>query len=306
MSRQYKHKGLSNRQRDQIAGSLFFLPWVIGFFGITLYPMLYSIVISFHEVSIRPAGTKLTPMGWQYYLDALTKDTEFPTFLLESLRRIIIGAPMVVIFSLIIALLLNKPFRGRTFFRVIFFLPVVIMSGPMMDELMNGTSAMTLSFGFENIDAIIKALPQVLWKPLMSFLNNMLTILWFSGVQTQIFIAVMQKIDSNMYEAASIDGATAWEIFWRIILPYLRPTILLNMIYTIVEMGTFANDPINLKIVNHMVKDIARPFSYSAAMSWIYAVSLLFVILLTFLILNDWKETRRERNEKHKYKRQRI
>lgn len=306
MSRRREHHNLTNRQRDKIAGSLFFLPWVIGFCAITLYPLLYSIIISFNAVSIRPTGTVLTPMGWQYYIDALTNDTEFPEFLLTSLQKILIGAPMVVIFSLIVALLLNRRFKGRTFFRVIFFLPVVIMSGPMMDELMNGTSAMALSFDFSNIEGIIHALPHVLLEPLMSFLNNILTILWFSGVQTQIFIAVMQKIDRNMYEAASIDGATAWEMFWRITLPYLRPTILLNVIYTIVEMGTFSNDATNQKIVRHMVTDIARPFSYSAAMSWIYAISLLFMIFISFLILNDWKETRRVRDEKRQYRRQRI
>jgi len=306
MSRRKKPHGLTNKHRDMIAGSLFFLPWVIGFCAITLYPLIYSIVISFNEVSIRPTGTVLTPRGWRYYIDALMVDTEFRTLLLESIRRILVGAPMVVIFALIVAMLLNRPFKGRTFFRVIFFLPVVIISGPMMDELMYGTSAMSLSFDFSNIAGVIQALPRVLLEPLMSFMNNMLTILWFSGVQTQIFIAVMQKIDRNMYEAASIDGATAWEIFWRITLPYLRPTILLNVIYTIVELGTFSSDGTNVKIVRHMVSDIARPFSFSAAMSWIYAISLLFMIFIAFLVLNDWKEVRRVRYEKHQYHRQRI
>lgn len=305
MSRRKKQHRFTNKQRDMIAGSLFFLPWVIGFFTITLYPLLYSIVISFNEVSVRTTGTVLNPMGWRYYIDALMIDTEFKMDLIESIRKILVGAPMVVIFSLIIAILLNRPFKGRTFFRVIFFLPVVIISGPMMDELMNGTSAMALNFNFSNISGLIQV-PRELLNPLMIFMNNILTILWFSGVQTQIFIAVMLKIDRNMYEAAAIDGATAWETFWRITLPYLRPTILLNVIYTIVEMGSFSNDATNIKIVNHMVKDIARPFSFSAAMSWIYAISLLLMIFISFLILNDWKETRRVRDEKHQYRRQRI
>lgn len=91
-----------------------------------------------------------------------------------------------------------------------------------------------------------------------------------------------------MYEAAAIDGATAWESFWKITLPHMRPIILLNTIYTIVEMGTASDDPTNGKIVGS-IRDIARPYSYAAVLSWIYAFSLLIMIVIAFMLLRPRK-----------------
>ena len=91
-----------------------------------------------------------------------------------------------------------------------------------------------------------------------------------------------------MYEAAAIDGATAWAAFWKITLPHMRPIIMLNTIYTIVELGTAADDATNIKIVG-AVRDIARPYSYAAALSWIYASCLLLLILIAFLLLKPRK-----------------
>ena len=123
---------------------------------------------------------------------------------------------------------------------------------------------------------------------LMTFLSNFVRILWFCGVQIIVFLAGLQKVDRNMYEAAAIDGATAWEAFWKITLPHLRPIILLNAIYTIIEMGTAADDATNGKIVG-AIRDIARPYSYAAVLSWIYAFGLLLLILLAFLLLRPRK-----------------
>jgi len=99
-----------------------------------------------------------------------------------------------------------------------------------------------------------------------------------------VFLAVLQKIDRSMYEAAAIDGATGWEMFWRITLPYLRSTIVINTIYTIVEMGAVSSDPTNVKIMSHLL-EVNRPFSYSAAMSWIYALAQLLLMGLATLLL---------------------
>ncbi len=288
--KKFSNKKLKMRGKNALYGFWFILPYLIGLFAITLYPLIYSLVISVNSVSIQPTGIELVYKGLQYFKSAMLEDAEFPTLLLESLKNIIISTPLIVVFSLIIAMLLNRKFKGRTFFRVIFFLPVVIMSGPLMSQLFSETSAMTLKFDFFNMWNIFKMLPKVLREPVWTFLNNILVILWFSGVQTIIFLAALQKIDKSMYEAASIDGATKWEMFWRITLPHLKPMILLNTIYTIIDRGTFANDPINLKIAKHVTNDIARPFSYSAAMSWIYTISLLAVIVIAFLLLKEKKE----------------
>lgn len=282
---------LTVRRRDALAGLLFFLPWLVGFFAITAYPMLYSIFISFNQVVIKPGVISFERVGLEYYRQALMSDAEYPILLMNSIISVILSTPMAVVFALLISLLLNKKFKGRAIYRMIFFLPVVIMSGPVMNELMRESSAMTIKIDIFGIVELLQAMGKQWSNILLTFLNSFVRILWFSGVQTVIFLAALQKIDRSMYEAASIDGATAWESFWRITLPYLRPIIMLNTIYTIIEIGTFADDATNKKIVNSM-KDILKPYSYSAAMSWLYAVLLLILIIFVFLIFNDWKEVR--------------
>lgn len=281
-------RSLRPRTRSTITGTLFFLPWLIGFFAITAYPLVYSLVICFNQVQIKPGAIELKSVGWEYFRQAFAVDTEYPTKLISSLASVLIGTPLVVVFSLVIALLLNRKFRGRTVYRIVFFLPVVIMSGPVMSELMTESSAMSINMDIMGLRSILMELDYGWARILLTFLNSFVRILWFCGVQIIVFLAGLQKIDRNMYEAAAIDGATAWEAFWKITLPHLRPIILLNAIYTIIEMGTAADDATNGKIVG-AIRDIARPYSYAAVLSWIYAFGLLLLILLAFLLLRPRK-----------------
>ena len=279
---------LNYRARSTITGTMFFLPWLIGFFAITAYPLIYSLVICFNQVQIRPGAIELEPIGWEYFRQAFAVDTEYPTKLISSVCSVAMGTPLVVVFSLVIALLLNGKFRGRTVYRIVFFLPVVIMSGPVMSELMSESLAMSINMDIMGIRSILMELNYGWANVLLTFLNSFVRILWFCGVQIIVFLAGLQKIDRNMYEAAAIDGATAWESFWKITLPHLRPIILLNTIYTIIEMGTASDDATNGKIVG-AIRDIARPYSYAAVLSWIYAFCLLLLILLAFVLLKPGK-----------------
>jgi len=281
-------RSLRPRTRSTVTGTLFFLPWLIGFFAITAYPLVYSLVICFNQVQIKPGEIILEPVGWEYFRQAFAVDTEYPTKLLSSLASVLMGTPLVVVFSLVIALLLNRRFRCRTVYRIVFFLPVVIMSGPVMSGLMTESSAMSINMDIMGLRSILMELDYGWARILLTFLNSFVRILWFCGVQIIVFLAGLQKIDRNMYEAAAIDGATAWEAFWKITLPHLRPIILLNAIYTIIEMGTAADDATNGKIVG-AIRDIARPYSYAAVLSWIYAFGLLLLILLAFLLLRPRK-----------------
>lgn len=279
---------LSHHARSTITGTAFFLPWLIGFFAITAYPLVYSLVICFNQVQIKPGAIELEPIGWEYFKQAFAVDTEYPTKLISSVCNVIMGTPLVVVFSLVIALLLNGKFRGRTLYRIVFFLPVIIMSGPVMSELMTESSAMSIDMDIMGIKSILMELDNSWAGILLTFLNSFIRILWFCGVQIIVFLAGLQKIDRNMYEAAAIDGATAWESFWKITLPHMRPIILLNAIYTIIEMGTASDDATNVKILNS-IRDIARPYSYAAVLSWIYAFCLLVLILVVFLLLKPRK-----------------
>ena len=280
---------LKNRQRETLSGLLSFLPWVIGFLAITCYPLIYSIVISFNQVAIRPGEVVLEPVGWEYFRQALFLDTEFPTLLVTSVTQVAIGTPISVVFALVMALLLNRGFKGRTVYRMIFFMPVIIMSGPVMSELMTETSAMSIDMDLMGLNAILMELDKGWSLLLLKVLNSFIKILWFCGVQIIVFLVALQKIDGSMYEAASIDGASPWEAFWKITLPHLRPIIMLNAIYTIIEMGTAADDATNAKIMES-ITDIARPYSFAAAMSWIYAFCLMLLMTIAFLLLRERRE----------------
>ena len=292
-----RHPFMTIRRRDSLTGLAFFLPWLIGFLAVTAYPLVYSIYISFNQVLIKPGAIEFESVGLEYYRQALMSDIAFPIALMDSIVSLIFATPMAVVFALIISLLLNNRFRGRAVYRVVFFLPVVIMSGPVMGELMKETSAMTIKIDVFGITELLRTMDNFLVSALMTFLNSFVRVLWFTGVQTIIFLAALQKIDRSLYEAASIDGATAWECFWRITLPYLRPIVLLNTVYTIVEIGAFPDNPVNQRIVGTM-QDILKPFSYSAALSWLYSALLLILIAISALMFNDWKEWRWNRDAK--------
>lgn len=273
-------------RRRRMTGLAFFSPWLVGFLLLTLFPLVYSLVISFSEVRIKVSGTELSFVGLSHYRYTLLQDASFPTKLMESIFLIATGLPIVLVFSLIISLLLNQEFPGRSFYRLVFFLPVIIMSGPVLTQLVNETDAMKLRLDSGILSQYLRMIsPGRGQGRLFSlFMDNLVRTLWFSGIQILVFLAVLQKIDRSMYEAAAIDGATGWEMFWRITLPYLRSTIVINAIYTIVEMGAVSSDPTNVKIMSHLL-EVNRPFSYSAAMSWIYALAQLLLMGLATLLL---------------------
>ena len=279
-----KRKGLTMHGRKALTGSLFVLPWVIGFLLFSAYPIIYSVMLSLNEVEISSTeGVAFAWRGIDYYYEALRVDTTFLTALGNNVLFICCATPIILVFSLIIAILLNKKFPGRTFFRVLFFLPVIIMSGSVIQELL---SSYTIDFSTmsDTVYTFLNTLPEFFRKPIFFALENLVLILWYSGVQILLFLAALQKVGPEIYEAASIDGAGGWQKFWKITLPHVKPIVLLNAIYTVMEIANGANNEVNAKISAHMF-EVNRPFSFSAAMSWIYFLvvcGILIVIVVLF------------------------
>ena len=265
---------LKNRQRETLSGLLFFLPWVIGFLAITCYPLIYSIVISFNQVAIRPGEVVLEPVGWEYFRQALFLDTEFPTLLVASVTQVAIGTPISVVFALVMALLLNRGFKGRTVYRMIFFMPVIIMSGPVMSELMTETSAMSIDMDLMGLNAILMELDKGWSLLLLKVLNSFIKILWFCGVQIIVFLVALQKIDGSMYEAASIDGAGKFTQFRKITLPFVVFSITPVLIGQFV--GNFNNFGIYFFLRSGLQSNYADYFLASDTdllINWLYNLS---------------------------------
>lgn len=157
----------------------------------------------------------------------------------------LVAVPIVLIFSMIIALFLNLRFRLKGVFRTIFFLPVVITSGPVIKELTEQGAASAP--GIANVPAVaefLAQLPTAVRNPVEYLLVSFILILWFSGVQILIYLASLQKVDQAIYEAAAIDGASAWESFWKITLPSLTTATVVNAVYTIVTLSHFSENKV--------------------------------------------------------------
>jgi oligogalacturonide transport system permease protein len=273
-------KKQSLKRRDSQMGILFVSPWIIGFIVFTLFPLVYSIFLSFQNVTITPKGIKTTFVAFKNYSYAFTVDADFVQKLISFLQQLIVSVPIILVFSLIIALLLNQKVRLRGAFRTVFFLPVIIISGPVMNQLIQQNVTSIPNIDQYAIYQYFNQNPNGFINGIMLFLmGNLVYILWFSGVQILIYLAGLQKVDKQIYEAAEIDGASVWESFWKITLPSLFPMILVNTIYTIVTYSVFGLNPI-IQHINDNMFNIQTGFGYASALSWIYFIVITLALLI--------------------------
>ncbi|MEF3307411.1 sugar ABC transporter permease [Paenibacillus sp. GYB004] len=268
-----KKKRLAANHIRKIEGSLFIAPWILGFFAFMAFPLGYSLYMSFHQVRILGTGIEIVPVGLKHYKYILLENGAILyNSLFPFLRQALIMIPIILVFSLLIAIMLNQKFPGRSIFRSIFFLPVIFTTGQVVREFMTQGEG---DIGFlerYNIASLVQQNLSGAWAgPIVAVMGSFVLILWYSGVQILIFLAGRQTIGSSVYEAARIDGASPWEVFWKITLPGMTPFILLNLIYTTVDLFTFPTNPILTQIST-------SNYGQSSALAWIY-----FVIILVFL-----------------------
>lgn len=245
-------KRLSLKQREGMMGYLFVLPWIIGVLIFVLRPLAQSFNFALSRVRMTPAGREITFIGIQNFTQILQEDETFPTELAAYLMKTIMATPIIVVFALIIALLLNSKIKGKGVFRLIFFLPVIIASGPVMSQLMSQGAGSIPAMNTSAIQSLIGFLPGFMVDAIMGLFENIVMYLWYSGVQILIFLAAVQKIDTSLYEAAKIDGGSTWECFWKITLPTIKPMTLLNVVYTIVYLSNNEQNSIIETIKNAM------------------------------------------------------
>jgi oligogalacturonide transport system permease protein len=289
----FQNRGVKLRTREALYGYSFVLLWIIGFAVFTLVPLGQTFFFSLNQVTVSATGIDLLPVQWANYSRALLTDPNFVQLLIEYAIETIVSIPIVIIFSLVIALLLNLKFKFKGFFRTIFFLPVVITSGPVIQELT--AQGATSVPGIANTAAIVDflaQLPRYLRNPVEYLLTSFILILWFSGVQILIYLSSLQKIDKSIYEAASIDGASSWESFWKITLPSLSTTTIINAAYTIITLSHFSENKVN-KYIYSQTYAVQGGIGYSSAMSFLYFFVLLLLLVITFLVLNPRTEKKR-------------
>ena len=208
-------------------------------------------------------------------------------------------------------MMLNENIKAKGFFRLIFFLPVIIVSGPILGMLnQQGAGSITAIDTQAISSAITTFLPSAIGEPIAEIFENMVTILWYSGVQILIFLSGLQKIDRSMYEAAKIDGGSGWECFWKITLPTIKPLILLNCVYTIVFISNNDQNSIIELIKNAMFSGTAeKGYGYASAMAWLYSIVVLLIVglfALLFVAKKDVYEKQVKKAKKAMKKEQRL
>lgn len=277
-------------QREQRVGYLFVLPWLIGLFVFVIYPLTQSFQYAFYTVRMTPKGRIFNWVGMQNYLDIWQKDVTFPTSLAGYAIDTLLAVPVIVVFALIIALLLNSNIKMKGFFRLIFFLPVIIASGPVMNQLAAQGAATIPTMDTTMILQLLDSfLPRVFAESITNLFDSMIMILWYAGIQILLFLAGLQKIDRSLYEAAKIDGSSGWEEFWKITLPTIKPMVLLVAIYTVISLSNSGQNSIILLIQSAMF-DVSRGYGYASAMAWMYALIVTILVALVGLLFITKKD----------------
>jgi ABC-type sugar transport system permease subunit len=284
--------GLSLSQRRGLAGVIFVFPWLIGFVFLFAVPLLQSIQFSFSKLIMIETGFKLQYAGLGNFKEALLVNADFNRTLVDAVVQMIVNVPIILFFSLFCAILVNQKYRGRTLARAIFFLPVVLASGAiaaaeagnlitlMTNAASSGSSedvanASTALADFQLGNFLDNAgMSPVLIDYLITAVDQIYTIISHSGVQILIFLAGLQSIPSSMYEVAKIDGATGYQMFWKITFPMVSPLILTNVIYSIID--SFTDNQMTTIISDTAFKTLN--FGLSSAMVWMYTLAIAIIL----------------------------
>lgn len=281
-----RSREMRHRTREALSGYLFVLIWIVGFGIFTVVPLIQTLFYSLNQVTVSATGINLEFIQWQNYTRALFTDPTFVGLIIEYTIETLVSVPIILIFSLIIALFLNLKFKFKGVFRTIFFLPVVITSGPVIQELVaqGATTVPGLTIS-ATVTEFIAELPRYLRNPVEYLLTSFILILWFSGVQILIYLSSLQKIDQSIYEAAAIDGASAWEAFWKITLPSLSTTTLIVAVYTIITLSHFSENKV-IKYIYGQTYAVEGGIGYSSAMSFLYFFVLVLLLAIIYLLMN--------------------
>lgn len=287
------------QRRENIRGYMFMLPWIIGFIVFSLIPFIATIVLSFMNVSSTVEGYSITPAGFSNYYTAFFRNTEFVPALLSFLGMVIPYTFVIIVVSFIIAYLLNKIKVGRGIMRTIYFLPVIIMSGPVMSQILEradeSVEAAQGMSGYEGVFILemIRSYSPAVANFMEGVFDELTMILWFTGIPIVLFISALQRINHTLYEAAKIDQANEWQTLWKITIPMVKPTALVATIFTIAQLGTYDTSAI-YNLIKTATGNTQSGFGFAATYAWIYCLVVLIIIGCSFLIFREREPRRRK------------
>ncbi|MHB8963117.1 MAG: carbohydrate ABC transporter permease [Saccharofermentanales bacterium] len=276
-------------------GRAFVLLWVAGFIPFFVIPFLKTFQYSLGSLAVTANGLEIINAGFRNYTKLFLDDAVFLRELTTAFKNMVIELPLIMSFSIFIAMLLNQPFRGRTLARSILFLPVIVTSGIVIYILKTDVNAMYAMNGVQGQSFLkMTALTDILYSLglnstltglITTAMNSIFDLTWKCGVQILLFIGGLQAIPASFYEAASVEGATSWEKFWKITFPMLTPILLTGAVYTVVDSFTYYGNNIMLKSIQPAFDNFN--YSYASAMSIIYSIMVLLVLGFIFVVLRN-------------------
>ena len=281
-------------------GLTFISPWIIGFSVFYIRSLVLAIRFSLSEVTVADSGGFVTKfIGLDNFKYALFEHATFNQILVNSIIDICIDVPLVIFFSLFMAIILNQKFKGRTIVRAIFFLPVIMNSGAINDamelarQLIAGGLGASSSEIMESASSQVNAdyflslfmdlgIPDNILNYITEAVGRIYDIVKSSGVQIIIFIAALQAVPSSLYEVSKIEGATGYETFWKITFPMVTPLILTNIVYTIVDSF------VTSEIVDVAYEEAFTNYTYglSSAMSLLSTIIVVAILIIVGVVIS--------------------
>ena len=282
-------------------GLLFVLPWIFGYLTFFIVPLIQSVWYSLCDVSMTEDGVKTNFIGLKSYNYYLFEDPEYLSNLTSDIGSLLYSLPIILLISLVLAIMLNQRFKGRLFFRAVYFMPVIIASGVVIELLFMTTDEEIISSGVNvaltdsmfSVEDVIGWLniPDKVATYIKIIINNIFDLLWSCGIQTVLFIAGLQSIPRSLYEASNVEGATKWEEFWFITFPMLGSVTLLVSLFTIVDQFTSTRRNIIDLAYSQMNVGV---YDTTSTMLWIYFIIIgiamaLILYLFNKLVLRRWQ-----------------
>ncbi len=291
-----KRKSSWLRRRDKI-GWLYLLPFLLGFTFLFAKPLVSSLIYSFHRISFDNNGMVMTPLGLENYRYALFGDAAFLKTLITFGGTVLVKIIVIMFLSMFLAVLLHQKFSGRLLFRTILFLPVIFGADAVMEYFTasNGVDPMATLQQTSNqfmamsgetegfLNELIQNFGPLsgLVELFVGYTDNLFTLTWEIGIQVVLFIIGLQSVPSYLYEVCQIEGATKWEEFWKITFPLLTPTILLCLIYTVIDAFNSSNPVMAIISGNSSAR-----LDYACAQSWLYSVLIFAIVLVINAVLS--------------------
>lgn len=277
---------LSYQQKRTFWGILFLMPWAVGVLAFFLGPLIKTFYYAFFDMTLEKNGFSYAYAGFRNFKYALTVDPNFNKDIITALLDVVKNVPIQIFVSLFVAILLNGEYKGRGFFRLVFFIPIILATGITTIELSGVNIAEEASKSIINTDAIVaiistSGIPASALQLIMEFVESIFDVITTAGVQMLIFLAGLQAISPVLYEVAKLEGCTQFECFCKITLPMISPMILVCTIYSLAD--TFSNADISETIQNVIFTN--AKYGLGASMSAIYfLVSLVVILLVSFIV----------------------